>query len=219
MKSSESSMQPDPAIEDGAEPDRTVQIDWRTSLIWSGMPPAVATLALAGLTDRPEFERILQIADSKFLPAWTFTMHGSNGNGKTHMASYLFSNIYARYYFATARSERMVHVLWTEANRITAALKDFRRGDFQYDHEMQVYTLPHLLLIDDLFADGASEFDVRNLVEVIDRRISAKRFTIITTNISPMQIHEQYSPRLADRMRGGEVIAFTGASHRGMRPR
>lgn len=153
-------------------------------------------------------------------------LYGENGNGKSHMGTWLFSQrmaaahagFNARLAAGELRDREFPPTgLWVQANRITAALKAFSRGGFDYERDIAEYTRPEVLLIDDLFADGATDYDAANLTEVVDRRLSSGKTTIITSNKGPIDIGEVYSRRLADRLAGGEVVRFTGISHRGSR--
>lgn len=204
-------------------------------LVWCGVPPIYASMALSRLTGRPEFDAVARCAvpraiednvrKENWLPPLV-VIYGENGNGKTHMGTWLFSQRMAQAHAAfnarlksatLAVGEFPPTGMWVQANRITSALKAFSRGAFDFEREMSQYTMPAVLMIDDLFADGASDYDAANLTELIERRMSAARATIITSNKGPIDIGEAYSRRLADRLSDGEVVRFTGTSHRGAR--
>lgn len=180
------------------------------------MPRQIVDMAESPLTGEPEYDavRALSKQNKKLV-----TLYGPNGNGKTHMGSWLFSMWYAgaMYYWSQDTVGRwQPSALWTKANQISAALKNFSRGGFDFQREFELFARPYILMIDDLYAEGASDFDNTNLVELIETRLQHKRRTIITTNLSLVDIAERFSPRLADRMRGGEIVRFNGLSHRGM---
>lgn len=227
--------QPPTKSELSSEP-RAFAIDWRSALIWYGVPSLYAGMALTRLHGRPEFDQVAAFAvpqerivgvlrDSRWQPDLVI-LYGENGNGKSHMGTWLFSQRIAAALasFNTRMKAGTLDVgefppsgLWVQANRITAALKAFSRGGFDYERELAEYTRPAVLMVDDLFADGASDYDAANLTELIDRRLSAGKATIITSNKGPIDIGEAYSRRLADRLAGGEVVRFTGKSHRGVK--
>lgn len=185
-----------------------------------GVPPLVYTMIEKKLEGRPEFDELMRIANAPEKPG-TITIYGPNGNGKTHMGTLLFAFIVWRVKKTAQEQGRdngyTSSSLWTSANKIGLRMKNFGRDHFDLEQEMKVFTDPVILMIDDLYAEGASEYDNRILVDLLEQRINDYKTTIITTNMTIQDIEQKYSPRLADRLRGGEIVRFTGVSHRGIK--
>lgn len=200
--------------------DRRVTVSWVQELVTTGMPRGIAERHESILQGTPYFAAVIDAVRS---PSRTVYLWGPNGNGKTHMGSWLFSTRHAmamhRYHrdMTTKLSGWYPSARWATSNMITAALKNFSARNFDFEREQRIYTTPDLLLIDDLWADRATEVDVQNIVEIVDVRTANGRRTILTGNHSPIDIETRFSRRFADRLYDGLMIEFTGASHRMMR--
>lgn len=67
-----------------------------------------------------------------------------------------------------------------------------------------------MLVIDDLGSEHPSEWWKANLDSLIDHRYGAKARTVITTNLTPLQLQEAYGLRIFDRLRHSGVFALCG---------
>ena len=181
-----------------------------------GVPREIALVSMERLTSAPSFDRVAGCLRSRPLIVYLW---GSNGNGKTHMGTWLMSQQHARnmrrYYagIESGANHPYPTALWTTSNALTAALRNYSKGGFDYEREQLTYTRPTLLLIDDLLSDRASEVDVANLVEIIESRRTSGLQTIVTSNLA-MQDVANVSRRLSDRLQEGETIQFAMKSHR-----
>lgn len=77
-----------------------------------------------------------------------------------------------------------------------------------------------MLAIDDLGKEPTEILDYGNprspVVDLLEERYQAQRFTIVTTNLTPKDLSAKYGARLADRFREMfEVVIFNFDSYRG----
>lgn len=192
-------------------------MSWGAELISTGMPRRIAEMVAEPLVSEGYFKAVIRAATSEHLLVYLW---GANGNGKTHMGSWLFSQWHAanlrRFYGDMETQVRAWYpsARWATCNALVAALKNFSRDDFDFEREMRVYSRPDTLMIDDLWADRATQVDVQNVVEIIETRANAGRRTVITGNHNPATIHADISRRFGDRLNDHLVIEFTGGSHR-----
>lgn len=209
------------------EPSRTVVVSWEQRLAWCGVPRALLSIAARPLRGMKEFERVIHlqaIPHDEFPPI--VYLYGTNGNGKTHMGTWLFSRWLARGFrnYAAAIDEStdafkagvwLPTAVWRTFRGMAEAMKNYNaEGGFNFKETAREFIWPDLLMIDDLFSDRASETDVANITHVIDSRLNQSKPTIITSNHLPIML-EAYSPRLADRVADPlGTIHFTGGSHR-----
>lgn len=68
--------------------------------------------------------------------------------------------------------------------------------------------------MDDLGAGSLSDHERRCTLELLDRRLDAMRPTVVTTNWTIEQIGERMDERIASRLGGFVVMAFTGGDQR-----
>jgi len=86
------------------------------------------------------------------------------------------------------------------------------RGSFQSDaeySEMEIlnkYSTVPLLVLDDLGSEKASEYTLTTLYILIDRRYREEMDTIITTNLSGVEIEDHLNARIASRLAGMKNI-------------
>ncbi|WP_040263720.1 ATP-binding protein [Pseudomonas massiliensis] len=137
-------------------------------------------------------------------------MLGNFGNGKTHLGCAILKSVVTRY-GATA--------LYAPAPDIIAALKaSFAKGSEDTEQSILAdLSAVDLLLIDELGAQGGTEFERHSLHTIIDTRYRNMLPTIITSNLPSSELSDYIGDRALDRLRqnGGEAIAFTWESHRG----
>ena len=98
---------------------------------------------------------------------------------------------------------------FTLASALARRLTDYH----QVDETMEIMTHTRLLVIDDL---GDLEPRALGLIEeVLIVRQAEFRPVVITTNLTPQRLAEQFSDRINDRLRAwGQVVRCTGASLR-----
>lgn len=121
-------------------------------------------------------------------PRW-LTLCGRSGCGKSHLARAIVN---------VARNELGISTygacFWPVA-RYVDLLRNQDWG-IQYDLEKR-----YLLVLDDLGAEQMSEMFRAKLTELLDARLN--KWTIITTNLSPLDIADNIDPRIASRLKRG----------------
>lgn len=134
-------------------------------------------------------------------------MMGGTGLGKTHLSS------------AVAREiiHRGKDVFYT------GAIDLFEQFEFQrfktYSNEpnelIERYFECDLLIIDDLGTEMVNQFSVSTLYNLINDRLSRKKPTIISTNLSKDDIRKKYTDRITSRLLGEfQVLFFMGTDVR-----
>lgn len=122
--------------------------------------------------------------------------YGETGVGKTFLTNCI----------AKALLEQSYSVLYLSAIDLSKILTDVafhnRKADetvhFQADYIFDC----DLLIIDDLGTEVTNSLKSSHLFNCLDKRLNAKKSTIISTNLSPMLINKQYSDRIFSRILG-----------------
>ena len=135
---------------------------------------------------------------------------GNFGNGKTHLGCAVLKAVVTRY---------GASALYVPAADIIAALK----ASFDRDSgvcEKAVFaelSSVHLLLIDEIGAQGGTEFERQSLHQIIDTRYRNMLPTIITSNLPSSELAAYIGDRALDRLRenGGLAVTFDWDSARG----
>lgn len=75
-----------------------------------------------------------------------------------------------------------------------------------------------LLIVDDLGAEMVTSFVQSALYQLVNRRLTAGRKTVVNTNLTPQQLGERYSPQLQSRFEGEyRILPFFGDDIRRLR--
>lgn len=134
-------------------------------------------------------------------------MVGGTGLGKTHLSS------------AVARKiiEKGKDVFYTGAIDLFEAF-EFQRFK-SYTNEpnelIERYFESDLLIIDDLGTEMVNQFSVSTLYNLVNDRLSRKKPTIISTNLSKEEIQKKYTDRITSRMLGEyQLLFFVGTDVR-----
>ena len=135
---------------------------------------------------------------------------GNFGNGKTHLGCAILKEVVTRY---------GVSALYAPTPDIIAALKaSFVRDSCPTEQSILTeLTKVDLLLIDELGAQGGTEFERQSLHQIIDTRYRNMLPTIVTSNLPSAKLSAYIGDRALDRLRenGGQAIAFDWESSRG----
>ena len=116
---------------------------------------------------------------------------GGCGTGKTFLSNCIAKEIIEQGYF----------VVYLSAARLFEILSDsaFNRGSSSSGPAGHIYECD-LLIIDDLGTELSNSFTSAALFECINERLSGRKHTIISTNLSAKQLKETYSERIFSRI-------------------
>lgn len=201
-------------------------VPWEDHLRTLGIPTRLVAISAEPLRGEEYFEHVFTAAFAKWPWPSVVFLYGPNGNGKTHMGTWLFWMWHGRQMrgWSDARDRGEVGIgtrifqpraMWTTERSLTEALKAYNNERFSFREQAQVFVLPEILMIDDVFTERTSETDVSNVTDILESRRNAGKITIITSNRGPIEIADRYSGRLAERLIDDAlVVEFTGSSHR-----
>ena len=123
-------------------------------------------------------------------------LFGQPGLGKTFLSACIARTV----------SEQGRSVVYDTAGNIFAQFEDrkFQRfGDSQDARdETRRYLNCDLLILDDLGSELTTQFTQTALYELINTRLVAGRHTVISSNLSPAEVAQRYSPQIASRLYG-----------------
>lgn len=139
-------------------------------------------------------------------------IYGPAGSGKTTEAAAVLAamlpelaveqnGVSPRYQFSAA---------WVSAPMLTAELRQsFQRKAGPTELEIiNRYIGLKMLVLDDLGAEKASEYNSQSMYLLLSERINWLRPTIVTSNMNPDEIHK-IDPRLGSRLCGMQTVRFT----------
>ena len=105
-------------------------------------------------------------------------------------------------------------VLYLTAPRLFKLIEDYRfnRESLDEPDEMlEAVTDVDLLILDDLGAEFVTVITSSALFDIINQRLLAKKPTVISTNLSPIELERHYSERIVSRFTGYyQMIKFFG---------
>lgn len=144
--------------------------------------------------------------------AGTFlVLGGERGTGKSHLAIAAAAAVMAR---GTA--------MYTRAGDLIRRVRGTWRRDSQQSEEevLSLFSVGiDLLVIDEVGVQRGTEDEQLILFDVLDRRYSELRPTILLTNLSGPAFAEFLGPRIMDRLRERAVfVPFKWESYRGRKP-
>ena len=153
-------------------------------------------------TDKVSFTQLKQIETN----IEDFVQQGSNlylysqncGNGKTSWALRLAQTYINKIWHKT---EIKCRVLYISVPKFFIMLKDNIREGNEYIYHIKNNVLDcDLVIWDDIGTKMGTEFEIENLLNIIDARISNNKSNIYTSNMSPAQLNERVGERLYSRI-------------------
>lgn len=151
------------------------------------------------------FEKHLKVGRS-------ILMLGDVGTGKTHLASAIGNQILR---------ETKYSVLYITASSIIRYVKNSFNKDSEYSESdaYHYFAKPHLLIIDEVGVQNATEFELTVMFEVINLRYEEMKPTMVISNRGIADLPKYLGDRVVDRLRegGGKMIPFKWESERSKR--
>lgn len=145
-------------------------------------------------------------------------IHGKVGRGKTHLAVALLKAAYIA--GTTERGTDRVRpgafpVQFCRALDYLKAIKStFRRNSKESEAEvLRSYSLPEVLVLDDVGAEAASDYGWSELLALLESRGHRGKTTIVTTNLTLVDIF-RHEPRIGSRLKEWRTIELDGDDRR-----
>jgi len=142
-----------------------------------------------------------QYADDFSLSSPNILIFGGTGIGKTHISLAISKKV----------MQKGFDVVYMSAPDLFTSLEKERFNQEPVAENMKKITECDLLVIDDLGAEFTTSFTTAALYNIINTRLLSELPTIITANLSPSEIADRYSDRIASRLIGSyEHLHFIG---------
>ncbi len=135
---------------------------------------------------------------------------GPTGLGKTFLSACI----------ARAVADRGYSVVYETAIRLFGDFEaeKFNQGTEEARGLSRKYLTCDLLIIDDLGSEMTTAFTISALYHVINTRMMENKATIISTNMSDINLEQRYSPQIASRIQGTfHALKFAGQDIRFMK--
>lgn len=128
-------------------------------------------------------------------------LFGGTGVGKTHISKAIAKKV----------AENGFDVIYMSAPDLFTSLEKERFNQETPIEDMNSIMKCELLVIDDLGAEFTTSFTISALYNIINTRLLSDLPTIITANLSPSELKQRYSDRIASRLIGCyEHLRFLG---------
>ena len=131
-------------------------------------------------------------------------LYGATGLGKTFTADCI----------AHSYIEKQKSVFYMSAPKLFSAFEDYKFGKGDTEQAEKIVSSVEnceLLIIDDLGTEFHGPFVDSCLFEIINGRMVSQKKTIISSNLSPKELSQSYSDRIASRILGNfEQLLFIG---------
>ena len=127
---------------------------------------------------------------------------GGTGLGKTFLSACI----------AREASQRGASVVYETAGAVISAYEEQKfRGSEEAEKKTRKFLTCDLLILDDLGTEMITEFSKSALYSLLNGRLLAGKKTIISTNLSPEDLAQVYSPQIASRLLGEyQDLPFVG---------
>ena len=140
-------------------------------------------------------KKILNVADvyvNNFseLKIKNMLLIGSVGVGKTYLSKIIAKEVFQKNY----------SVLFSSAFSLFNSFSDIMFKAQEKAKFLEYLTEIDLLVIDDLGAQNANKMLLQDLLALINERVENKKSTIITTNLNPIDIKNNFGERLFSRL-------------------
>lgn len=129
-------------------------------------------------------------------------LRGPTGCGKTHLAISIIKEQHGSSFFITV------------PDLLLKIRSSFNGGVESEEEIIKQFSNIETLILDDLGAEKTSEYSITTLYVILDRRIRECRQTIITTNLTQVEIEQTFGARIASRLSAMENIKINMPDHR-----
>ncbi len=133
---------------------------------------------------------------------------GGTGTGKTHISTAI----------AKAAIMRGFDVIYDSAQNIISDFEadHFKSGWGQYEQKGAKYLECDLLILDDLGSEFITQFSISALYNLFNTRQNKGLSTVISTNLTPDMLMQEYKDRICSRIigRNSTILNFDGLDRR-----
>lgn len=171
-------------------------------------------------TDLEEFKRLSNIEkniDVFVAEKQNLYIHSSTcGNGKSSWAIRILLSYLNKIW---PQTELGCKVLFISVPRFLLASKDKISAKNEYfDHIKYNYQQADIVVWDDIATKMATDYEISQLLSMIDARMNLEKTNIFTSNLNPEQISEALGERIASRICNKSVdIELHGSDKRNLR--
>ena len=140
--------------------------------------------------------------DSKTSDSWLLL--GDTGLGKTHLSTAVAVKVIERGYDVVYETMQTM-------------MDDFAENQFRggSSENVEKYYECDLLIIDDMGSELTNQFTVSVMYNLINQRMNKNKPTVISTNLSQMELRERYADRITSRLFGMyKPLMFSGTDIR-----
>ena len=153
-----------------------------------------------------------------------FILNGNNiylysagtGNGKSSWATRMVNSYIDKIWY---RAELSCKALFINVPKFFISLRDNISKKSNYVEYIKENVLSADIVVwDDIATKGFTQFEMENLLNIIDNRLVANKSNIYTSNLIGDELKEAIGDRLYSRIfNKSEVLEFVGADKRGLR--
>ena len=156
------------------------------------------------------FDFAKEYAKTFSLSSKNLVMQGKTGLGKTHLSLSIAKEVL----------DKGWGVVYVSANNLFAKAEKERFQNGSEQGYVDSVIACDLLILDDLGTEFKTQFTVSVLYNIINTRQNEGRPTIVSTNLSPEELYEEYSDRIISRLLGAsQLLIFLGSDIRQMKSR
>lgn len=133
---------------------------------------------------------------------------GTPGTGKTHLAAAIADHV--------MRNTKACAMYRTVGSILQYIKGSYGDSDYSEQQAFATLTKPELLIIDEVGATKATEFELATLFQIINSRYEEQLPTILISNLAPEEMAAAIGERCVDRLRegGGSAVVFDWDSAR-----
>ncbi len=140
---------------------------------------------------------------------------GKNGTGKTMLCCIILKEMIKRNPNEN-RGYDSDWYLYTEAIKIVRDIKDTWRKETPEQAAINKYVRPKVLVIDEIGVQYESKTEALFLTEIINDRYNKKKQTILSGNVTVLEMQKILGDRVIDRFKeSGKVLVCDWESYRG----
>lgn len=174
-------------------------IEQRTLQSGSGVEKRFESITLEGLISKSKGQNAALDMARGFVRTWPeskgFYFYGPSGTGKTFIATAALNDVQSKY-FALAANWKIAEVLADLCNA------EFSDREIEMQERLKIVESAHLLMLDDLGAELATDASIKMLERFIGKRDEVQKPLIVTSNCNPDELQNKVGHRAASRILG-----------------